>query len=302
MYDRRKERLTRQRKKRERQLRLLKSAGCTLLLLLIFLAIYGLSNRISRKNKPTVNQSTEQQGDPEILTNISANKESYITQLESLQTEYPNIKKILEKQSQYPPELLQLLASNIETLDFVSNYLNKKDTHNEDILIQDVVQGEIPLLLQWDERWGYELYGDKMISLTGCGPTCISMVATGLTGRDDITPLEVANYSAQNGYLAADNSTDWRLMTEGCLNYGITGVMLGLDENAMINTLNSGMPIICSMTPGDFTTTGHFIILTSYQDGKFTVNDPNSKARSNQLWSYDDISDQIANLWYFYLT
>jgi predicted double-glycine peptidase len=51
------------------------------------------------------------------------------------------------------------------------------------------------------------------------------------------------------------------------------------------------------MGPGDFTTTGHYIVLTGYEDGEFTVNDPNSIQRSGERWSYDRISGQIRNLW-----
>lgn len=44
------------------------------------------------------------------------------------------------------------------------------------------------------------------------------------------------------------------------------------------------------MRPGDFTTIGHFILLTGVEDGKIKVNDPNSKIRSSKLWDYDVIA------------
>ena len=56
-------------------------------------------------------------------------------------------------------------------------------------------------------------------------------------------------------------------------------------------------PIICIMGPGDFTTTGHYIVLTGVQEGKFTVNDPNSRERSTQLWTYEQLEGQIRNIW-----
>ena len=51
------------------------------------------------------------------------------------------------------------------------------------------------------------------------------------------------------------------------------------------------------MRPGDFTTTGHLIVLTGWQDGLLAVHDPNSRARSAQLWEYSAVSGQIRNLW-----
>lgn len=65
------------------------------------------------------------------------------------------------------------------------------------------------------------------------------------------------------------------------------------------NQLASGHPIICSMRPGDFTTTGHFIVLNGYENGQFHVLDPNSNANSEKLWSYERLSPQINNLWAF---
>ena len=51
------------------------------------------------------------------------------------------------------------------------------------------------------------------------------------------------------------------------------------------------------MGPGDFTTTGHFIVLVGYENGKIKVNDPNSIKNSEKEWTYEQIKDQIRNLW-----
>ena len=37
--------------------------------------------------------------------------------------------------------------------------------------------------------------------------------------------------------------------------------------------------------------------MTDYVDGKIKINDPNSKAKTDKLWSYADIESQIENLW-----
>ena len=39
------------------------------------------------------------------------------------------------------------------------------------------------------------------------------------------------------------------------------------------------------------------MLFRSVEDGKLRVNDPNSRERSEQLWEYDQIKDQIRNLW-----
>ena len=64
-----------------------------------------------------------------------------------------------------------------------------------------------------------------------------------------------------------------------------------------VDALEAGKPIICAMREGDFTTTGHYIVLRGVKDGEFQVNDPNSVVNSEKLWSYEQIEGQIRNLW-----
>lgn len=194
--------------------------------------------------------------------------------------------------------LRQLVENNPETIDFVRGYQEKKDLPPaEDI--GEVAAGVIPHLLQWDERWGYQIYGDNMIAVNGCGPTVISMVAAGLTGDNTITPYRVAKFAEENGYYEGDAGTSWALMTDGAAQFGIYGEELGLSEGEIFSALVNGTPIICSMSPGDFTTTGHFIVLVGIEDGKIRVNDPNSVKRSEKLWDYETLYPQISNLWVY---
>lgn len=210
----------------------------------------------------------------------------------------PKVREIMANKDQYPEQLIELLKSNEETVDFVFDYLEKKDTTPADT-VGEVVQGQIPLLLQWDERWGYAFYADDMIAVNGCGPTAIAMVAAGLTGDNTVTPYKVAQFSAENGYYAGDSGTSWILMTDGAQQFGIYGEEMGLSEGEVFSALENGHPIICSMRPGDFTTTGHFIVLTGIEDGKIRVNDPNSRVRSERLWDYSRLEYQINNLWVY---
>lgn len=59
----------------------------------------------------------------------------------------------------------------------------------------------------------------------------------------------------------------------------------------------AGIRSSAACRPGDFTSTGHFIVLVGIEDGKIRVNDPNSRARSQVLWEYDRLESQINNLW-----
>jgi len=201
---------------------------------------------------------------------------------------------------EYPEELLELAQNNPEAMDFVLHYPKKKDGEFAET-IGSWREGELPFLLQWDERWGYAEYGSSMIAVTGCGPTCLSMVACGLTGDDSITPVVVAEYAMDNGYYEKGAGTSWSLMTEGAKAFGIKGEVMRLDRNTVFKTLENDIPIVCSMRPGDFTTSGHFIVLTGTEDGMVKVHDPNSRIKSDKLWEYEVLSRQINNLWAFSL-
>lgn len=219
--------------------------------------------------------------------------------LQNLVKQYPDAQKIIDQKEQYPAELLQLLVRNPETLQFILDYpKNRNAAHSSADISSDLKKGKIPTFRQWDERWGYDRYGDGIIAVTGCGPTSLSMVAAGLTGNKSYTPLSIAKFADKNGYYVNGSGSSWKLMSEGAAKLGLSAAELPLNENRMKKELKSGHPIICSMHPGDFTTSGHFIVLAGVaSNGEFIVHDPNSIARSNKTWSYSKLSPQIANLW-----
>ena len=208
------------------------------------------------------------------------------------------VQDVIDRCQDYPEDLLKMLSRNLDMLDFVLEYPEKQGQVFADT-IGEVEAGEIPLLLQYDQRWGYGDYGASSVVVSGCGPACLSMVAAGLTGDDTITPYAVAQYADQEGYYVFGAGTAWSLMSRGASRFGVEGEELPLMKSRMESALEEGRPIICVVGPGDFTTSGHFIVITWMRDGQFTVNDPNSTQRSNMLWDYETLEPQISNLWAF---
>lgn len=200
---------------------------------------------------------------------------------------------IYEHKDEYPESLIELAKRNEETLTFVYEYKNKKE---QSMSIKDDIQDGMPLLLQWDQRWGYEKYGNDYIAVNGCGPTCLAMVASYLKQDDGLNPYYISRYAYKKGYLS-DVGTSWELMTNGAIEFGLEVKELGLDENKIIDCIKQGKPIICSMSKGIFTSTGHFIVLREYRDGNIYVNDPNSIIKSRTGYDFDEIKYQIKNLW-----
>ncbi len=198
-----------------------------------------------------------------------------------------------------PDELLELLQKNPETKEFVLNYPAKKDFYSREGL-KELKKDEIPLLLQWDERWGYYQYGDNVMGLTGCGPTCLSMVASFLLQNPELTPIYMADYATKNGYCVPGSGTSWEFMSKGAMGLGLQVWEVPLSESRVKEYLRQGNPIICIMGPGEFTDNGHFIVLTGLSDNKIKIHDSNSRERSNRLWGFEEIKGQIRNMWVYF--
>lgn len=230
-------------------------------------------------------------------TRLDADIESRLALLAGEDSE---IAEIYAARNSYPEEVLTALVNNLELKEFVKGYLTADGTVKGGLSVEEMAQ-DYPLLLQWDSRWGYSPYGKNNIGISGCGPTCMSMVIFALTRNASATPDTLAAYSMNNGYYSQGAGTTWLFMTEAAKKYGLCANELGLDEAVMKQYLDLGHPIICAMRPGDFTTVGHFIMIYGYDENGFLINDPNSRERSSKHWDFDTLHYQIKNLWGYYL-
>lgn len=218
--------------------------------------------------------------------------------LRALAEEDETIADIFTNRTDYPEELLALLANNTEMAEFVRDYLTAEEKVQGGFTKEEMEQ-EFPLFMQWDSRWGYVAYGGSNIGIAGCGPTCLSMVIFALTGNEEATPDALAEFSMDNGHYVEGVGTSWTLMTDAAEEYGLSAYEIGLDEDAIKQSLDLGRPVICAVRKGDFTSSGHFIMLYDYDEEGFMVHDPNSKERSEKRWSFERIKYQIRNLWGF---
>lgn len=196
--------------------------------------------------------------------------------------------------SAYPASLIALLERNPETESFVLNYPFRESWDGD---MSGFSRDTVPLMLQWDPRWGYEKYGSDMLAITGCGPTSLAMAGYYLTGDANFNPASVAAFSRKNGYYASGYGSSWTLISEGGIKLGLRVTELPLVKKKMVSALEAGHPVILALGPGDFTTSGHYIVLTGTEDGAFRVNDPNSRERSGRLWTYEELEPQIRNIW-----
>lgn len=199
-----------------------------------------------------------------------------------------------------PADLIYFMDEYPETREFVTDYLYQPDTPPSKSIAGEVKKGTIPHFLQWDERWGYETYGSTYLAVSGCGPTALSEVYSGLTGKTDMNPYAMAQWAEENGFYVYGSGTAWDIMTTGAYMLGLNGWMLDGGKDSLLWALRSGYPVVCAMNPGDFTFFGHFIVLTDVDENEnIKLLDSNSRIRTQKLWKADDLMWQIAGMWAF---
>ena len=203
--------------------------------------------------------------------------------------------------TQYPKQLQELALKNEEALEFVYDYPTEHVKEHIVDLTEEASMDSVPLFVQWDKRWGYEKYSGNFFAASGCGPTTLSMVVVYLTHNRDASPLAVAKYSKEAGYSVDGSGSSWTLISEGCRHYGVKAKTVALDESRMKAELDAGHPIVVNVGPGDFTDTGHFMVITGYDDEGFSINDPNSIEKSGKRWLFKNISSQIRAVWSMYV-
>ena len=93
------------------------------------------------------------------------------------------------------------------------------------------------------------------------------------------------------------SGSKWALISEGGRMLGLDVTQIPLDKDRIYRNLDVGNPIIVVVGPGDFTTDGHFLVLTGRDGDKITLNDPNSPTNSQKSWDYDTLAGQIQSLW-----
>ena len=158
-------------------------------------------------------------------------------------------------------------------------------------------QGTMPHLYQTDPAWANKPYGGGTVSANACGPTCMTMVYVYLTGKTDYDPGSMSAFADANNY-APTGATEWAFMTEGATMLGLTGTNINPTRTNIAAALQAGQPVIASVHAGDFTTTGHYIVLKSIDErGMVEVYDPNSPQNSARRWDIQQVLLQTDNAW-----
>lgn len=143
---------------------------------------------------------------------------------------------------------------------------------------------EIVYYNQRDERYADQLYGTDPIGGYGCGPTCMAMVVSSLTGRT-VDPVEMARWAYNNGYWVKGGGSLHALIPAAAEHWGLSVTGCSASEpQRILDALAEGKLVVAIMGAGHFTDSGHFILLRGVKDGQIMVADPYSVNYSGRLW------------------
>lgn len=285
----------RRRRRRRRKIRHSVIFLCSSIAVIVFVAV---ESRMIRSGDGRTNKYDVEAGNNTYDNAVIEN--SKISEKNKIQNNQSMLDDIMNS-TQYPKQLKDLALKNEEALEFVYDYPAEHVKEHTIDLTEEASMDSVPLFVQWDKRWGYEKYSGNFFAASGCGPTTLSMVVVYLTHNREASPIAVAKYSKEAGYSVDGSGSSWTLISEGCRHYGVKAKTVALDESRMKAELDEGHPIVVNVGPGDFTDTGHFMVITGYDDEGFSINDPNSIEKSGKRWLFKNISSRIRAVWSMYV-
>lgn len=164
--------------------------------------------------------------------------------------------------------------------------------------------------LQTDSRWAakdYSAKGEKTtIGASGCGPTAMAMVLA--TWADpQVTPATECAWALAHGYKAPYSGTYYGYFQPAGARYGLTVRQLNWTSlygnssspcHAQVrDALDRGCLVIACMGKGNWTSSGHYVLVWSIAGNVVYINDPASTKATRTRGDYSLFCRQVKYYW-----
>lgn len=203
----------------------------------------------------------------------------------------------------FMPYVISHAEGNPNVIHFLYEYGNGAVSPDSFTYTEEEKSADIPLLMQWDWRWGFAHYGGGPAGLTGCAPTCLAMIGFGLTGDESITPRSIAEHSIRSGFWVDGQGTSWALVTNAFPGQPISCSSLNVDQGSVNWALQAGYPVLINVRIGRFSAVGHFMVLAALtEDGTYVLNDPNNLENCSIAWTWSELQPEITAAWVYTCT
>lgn len=182
---------------------------------------------------------------------------------------------------------------------YESSYDADIRTEGESIVYDTVPERTVSYYNQTEEPWAQVRFSGTTIRSSGCGPVCMAMVVSTLTGQT-VTPAQVAEFTEESELYVPGRGTSHSLPSMAAGHWGLSvrrvhksrmeEVKYALQEGALA-------VVICKEYSITGSGSGHYIVLTGVtREGYFTIADPASRERSGRLYSVDTIRSYARDL------
>lgn len=164
--------------------------------------------------------------------------------------------------------------------------------------------------LQTDPRWGsldYSAPGEKTtIRASGCGPTAMAMVLA--TWADPkVNPATECAWALAHGYKAPHQGTYYGYFVPAGKRYGlkvrqinavnIYGNSKSAHHETARKAIEAGHLVIACMGKGNWTSSGHYVLVWEIQGNTIYINDPASTKKSRTQGDYSLFKKQVKYYW-----
>lgn len=164
--------------------------------------------------------------------------------------------------------------------------------------------------LQTDPRWAnldYSASGEKTtIGASGCGPTAMAMVLA--TWADpNVNPKTECAWALAHGYKAPHSGTYYGYFEPAGKRYGLTVTRLNWSNiygkatsayHAQAkDALDRGDLVIACMGKGNWTSSGHYVLVYGIDGDTIYINDPASTKARRTRGSYSLFKQQVKYYW-----
>lgn len=164
--------------------------------------------------------------------------------------------------------------------------------------------------LQTDPRWGsldYSAPGEKTtIAASGCGPTAMAMVLA--TWCDPaVTPKTECAWALKKGYKAPHSGTYYGYFEPAGARYGLKVTRLNWKtlygsagsplHGQVKEAVNRGHLAIACMGRGNWTSSGHYVLVWKISGDTVYINDPASTKTRRTRGSYSLFKQQVKYYW-----
>lgn len=155
--------------------------------------------------------------------------------------------------------------------------------------------GPITYFNQSDYRWAKYKYGhSSYMYSSGCGPTIMAMIVNTFSPQSYITPREMADFAYSKGCYVKGGGSTHDIVKKCCDEYKIPVKVIKANKENIENALENKKLLVALVGKGEFTTGGHFILITGLEENKqLSIADSISLENTHKKWDTNFIISQL---------